>query len=86
MSRDVRTHIPVRLLQEDDGRWIGEVEVIPGVVAYGDSQRAAFMATIRLCMEVLNERLELGEPTGIPDIDQDSGTEGIAFDRELAGC
>lgn len=34
-------HFTIELEQEDDGRWLAEVLELPGVLAYGNSERDA---------------------------------------------
>ncbi len=46
------TQLKVELGQEEDGRWIGEVPAIPGVMAYGQT-RAALQSKLwpsRFCL------------------------------------
>jgi predicted RNase H-like HicB family nuclease len=52
--------------QEDDGRWIGEVPELPGVLAYGQDREEVVARTKALAFPVLADRLEHGEP--IPEI------------------
>jgi predicted RNase H-like HicB family nuclease len=47
--------------QEDDGRWIAEVNELPGVLAYGQSQAEARARVQALALRVVAERLEHGE-------------------------
>lgn len=51
----------IELEQEADGRWIGEVPALPGVLAYGKSRAAALAAVQALALRVLADRLEHGE-------------------------
>ena len=53
--------------REEDGRWIGEVTELPGVLAYGGSREEAIARTKALAFRVLADRLEHGEE--IPQID-----------------
>lgn len=53
--------------QEDDGRWIAEVPELPGVMAYGATEREATAKAEALALRVLAERLEHGE-TGPMDV------------------
>ena len=46
---------------EEDGRWIAEVLDLPGVMAYGQSQREAISKAEALALRVLADRLEHGE-------------------------
>ncbi len=47
--------------REEDGRWLAEVVELPGVLAYGDTQRAAISRVQALALRVIAERLEHGE-------------------------
>lgn len=47
--------------QETDGRWIAEIPVIPGVMAYGSRKEEAIRSVEVLALKVLAERLEHGE-------------------------
>ena len=46
---------------EHDGRWIAEVNELPGVLAYGETQEAALSRVQALGLRVIAERLEHGE-------------------------
>jgi len=54
-------HFRVELEREDDGRWIGEVPDLPGVLAYGKTRGEALAAVEALALRVLADRLEKGE-------------------------
>ena len=56
----------VEIEREDDGRWIGEVIDLPGVLAYGASRDEAVSKAKALAFRVLADRLEHGED--IPEI------------------
>ena len=43
---------------EDDGRWIGEVAELPGVLVYGGSRDEAVAKAKALAFRVLADRLE----------------------------
>ena len=47
--------------REIDGRWIGEVPEMPGVLAYGASRNEAIARAEALAFRVLADRLEHGE-------------------------
>jgi predicted RNase H-like HicB family nuclease len=47
--------------REDDGRWIGEVSELPGVLVYGVSCEEAVSKAKALAFRVLADRLEHGE-------------------------
>jgi predicted RNase H-like HicB family nuclease len=48
--------------QEEDGRWLAEVPELPGVLAYGRTRQEAIERTQALCLRVLADRLDHGEP------------------------
>jgi predicted RNase H-like HicB family nuclease len=48
--------------QEVDGRWLGEVPELPGVLAYGQTRDEAIARVQVLALRVLADRLEHGEP------------------------
>ena len=50
--------------REEDGRWIGEVPSLPGVMAYGKTEAEAKELTMALALRVLADRVEHGE--GLP--------------------
>ena len=58
----------IELEQEADGRWIAEVPDLPGVLAYGATERAAIAAVEALALRVLADRVELGEAEAPPSI------------------
>jgi len=51
----------VEVEREEDGRWLAEVPVLPGAMAYGDSREAAVAKVQALVLRVLADRLEHGE-------------------------
>ena len=53
--------LKVELEQETDGRWIGEVPDLPGVLAYGTSRDEARTKVQALALRVVADRLEHGE-------------------------
>ncbi len=56
----------VDIEREEDGRWLGEVPELPGVLAYGTTRDEAVAKTKALAFRVLADRLEHGED--IPEI------------------
>jgi len=56
----------VDLEQETDGRWIGEVTELSGVLVYGSTRGEAVAKAKALAFRVLADRLEHGEE--IPEI------------------
>jgi predicted RNase H-like HicB family nuclease len=53
--------LQIEFEQEIDGRWIAEIAVLPGVMAYGASRDEARSKVEALALRVLAERLEHGE-------------------------
>lgn len=47
---------------ESDGRWIGEVPALPGVLVYGATEQEARAKAEALALRVIADRLENGEP------------------------
>jgi predicted RNase H-like HicB family nuclease len=47
--------------REDDGRWIGEVTDLPGVLTYGTTREEAVAKAKALAFRVLADRLDHGE-------------------------
>ena len=60
--------VQIEIEQEEDGRWIAEVPVLPGVMAYGPTRQEAVERAQVLTLRVLAERLEHGEP--VPELQQ----------------
>jgi predicted RNase H-like HicB family nuclease len=57
----------VEVEREDDGRWIGEVVDLPGVLAYGLNRNEAVAKAKALAFRVLADRLEHGET--VPELE-----------------
>jgi predicted RNase H-like HicB family nuclease len=53
--------LTIEIEREDDGRWIGEVPQLPGVLAYGRTRDEAIARAKALSLRVLADRLEHGE-------------------------
>jgi predicted RNase H-like HicB family nuclease len=51
--------------REDDGRWIAEIESLPGVLAYGATRVEAQSKVEALALRVIADRIEAD--TSIPD-------------------
>jgi predicted RNase H-like HicB family nuclease len=54
--------LKIEVEREADGRWIGEVPELPGVLAYGATEAEARSKTAALAFRVIADRLEHGEP------------------------
>lgn len=52
------TQLKIELEQEADGRWIGEVPALPGVMAYGPTKAAVLAAVQALALRAMADRLE----------------------------
>ena len=53
--------LPIQLEREDDGRWFGLIDELPGVMAYGATREEAIAATRALALRVLADRIDNGE-------------------------
>jgi predicted RNase H-like HicB family nuclease len=54
--------LKIEIEREEDGRWIGEVPALPGVLAYGATEAEARLKTTALAFRVIADRIEHGEP------------------------
>ncbi len=52
----------IEVEQEEDGRWIAEVTELPGALTYGQTRQEAIDRAEALCLRILADRLEHGEP------------------------
>jgi predicted RNase H-like HicB family nuclease len=59
--------VTIEVEREADGRWLGEVPELPGVLAYGATREEAITRARELALRVLADRQERGEP--VPGID-----------------
>lgn len=59
--KDALVRLTVEFARETDGHWIADVAEIPGVTAYGATQREAFDKVRNLAVEVVADRLRNGE-------------------------
>lgn len=55
----------IKIEQEADGRWMAQVEALPGVASYGTTKTDAVAKVQALALRVLAERLEHGEAVPI---------------------
>jgi predicted RNase H-like HicB family nuclease len=49
--------------REEDGRWIAEIESLPGVLAYGATQLEAQSKVEALALRVVADRIEVDQST-----------------------
>lgn len=54
----------IEIEHETDGRWIAEIPVLPGVLAYGGTREEAVAHVKALALRVLADKLEHGETIG----------------------
>lgn len=45
--------------REEDGRWIAEIETLPGVLAYGQTRQEAQSKVEALALRVIADRIEI---------------------------
>jgi predicted RNase H-like HicB family nuclease len=64
--------LTVEIEQEADGRWLAEVPVVPGAMAYGATGEDAVARAEALALRALAERIEHGEP--VPEIPVAAGS------------
>jgi predicted RNase H-like HicB family nuclease len=48
--------------READGRWIGEIGALPGVMVYGMTEAEVRQKVAALALRVIADRIEHGEP------------------------
>jgi predicted RNase H-like HicB family nuclease len=53
--------LQIEVEQETDGRWLAEVNALPGVLSYGATRTEAVAKVQALALRVLAERLEQGQ-------------------------
>ena len=54
-------NLAIELEQEDDGRWIAEIDALDGVLVYGETREEAIKRVKILALQVIADRLENGE-------------------------
>jgi len=52
--------------REEDGRWIAEIETLPGVLAYGATRAEAQSKVEALALRVVADRIEAGKSAPEP--------------------
>jgi predicted RNase H-like HicB family nuclease len=58
--------LQIAVEQEADGRWLAEVESLPGVLTYGMTRTDAVARVQALALRALAERMESGE--AVPEL------------------
>ena len=59
----------IELEREEDGRWIGEVPALPGVLVFGATEQEARAKAEALAFRVIADRLDHGDPVP-PEVHQ----------------
>jgi predicted RNase H-like HicB family nuclease len=54
-------NLAIELEEEDDGRWIAEIDDLNGVLVYGETREDAITKVKTLALRVIADRLENGE-------------------------
>jgi predicted RNase H-like HicB family nuclease len=54
-------NLAIELEQEDDGRWIAEIDELDGVLVYGATRDEAIRNVKTLALRVIADRLENGD-------------------------
>lgn len=54
-------NLAIEIEQEDDGRWIAEIDELDGVLVYGATREEAIKNVKTLALRVIADRLENGE-------------------------
>jgi predicted RNase H-like HicB family nuclease len=62
LAKRRRRRLPIETEREEDGRWIGEVPDLPGVLAYGETEAEARVKATALALHVIADRIEHGDP------------------------
>jgi predicted RNase H-like HicB family nuclease len=72
LERAKRYPCPVTLIvefdREEDGRWIADIDAIPGCLVYGKTREEALAKVEALALRVLADRLEHGEAMPEPHV------------------
>ena len=58
--------LTIEIEQELDGRWLAEVPIVPGALAYGATRAETAARAEALALRPLTERIERGE--SVPEI------------------
>jgi predicted RNase H-like HicB family nuclease len=54
-------NLAIELEQENDGRWIAEIDELSGVLVYGATREEAILKAKTLALRVIADKLENGE-------------------------
>jgi predicted RNase H-like HicB family nuclease len=53
--------LAIEYYREEDGRWLADIQALPGVTAYGRTKKQATAAVQALALRLIADRLEHGE-------------------------
>ena len=53
--------ISIEIDQEEDGRWIAEIPMIPGCMCYGVTRNEAIRSVEALALRILADQVEAGD-------------------------
>ena len=69
MAQPVEGLMRIEVEQEEDGRWLGEIPDLPGVMAYGQTLEETVARVKAMALRVMADRLEHGEAVpGLVDV------------------
>jgi predicted RNase H-like HicB family nuclease len=68
MERITVESIPIVVGREEDGRWWADIELMPGVMAYGATRELAVAAVRALALRVAADCIDHGEEIPEPFI------------------
>ena len=54
-------NLKVEFSREDDGRWIADIPVLPGVTVYGSTRKQALVSAEAVAFRVIADRVKHGE-------------------------
>ena len=55
------TNFTIEIEREVDGRWIADVQELPGVIVYGQTREEALAKAEALALRIVADQLEAGE-------------------------
>jgi predicted RNase H-like HicB family nuclease len=58
--------IPILVGREEEGRWWADIELMPGVMAYGETRESAISAVRALALRVAADCIDHGEDVPAP--------------------
>jgi predicted RNase H-like HicB family nuclease len=61
IPRASKFSLTIEYYREEDGRWLADIQALPGVTAYGRTKKQATAAVQALALRLIADRLEHGE-------------------------